>query len=119
MTHLGSSLRIDGDISSDEDLAVHGQVRGRIVVPGQTLVIAHSAHIDAELRGARVIVHGRVNGPITASERIELGPSATATGSLSANHVVLADGTRFQGRIDMDKRTIAARLSSYRSAHSA
>lgn len=119
MTHIGPSIRISGDVLCDEELTIHGQVTGRIVSRAATLVIAPDAVIDAEVRGTRVIVLGRVKGPTSASQRIELGPASTVTGSLSAEQIVMIEGARFNGRIDMGQRTIAAKVASYRAAHTA
>jgi len=119
MTHIGPSIHIIGDVSSEEDLTIHGRVRGRVVIRDHTIVIAPEARLDAEVRGARVIVLGEVKGPVTAVDRIELGPSSTVAGSLSANQVVMIEGARFNGRIDMGQRTIAAKLASYKAAHNA
>ena len=119
MTHIGRSIQITGDVSGEEDITVHGRVTGSLVARDHTVVIAGDAHVDADVRGARVMVLGEVTGAVTATDRIELGPSSTVTGSLSANQVVMIQGTHFNGHIDMGQRTIAARLASYRAARSA
>jgi cytoskeletal protein CcmA (bactofilin family) len=115
MTHIGASIIINGALNSDEDLQIDGQVKGEIVTRQGTLVIGKSANIDADVRGARITVRGRVDGNISASQRIELGASAEVTGSLSANFVVLADGALFNGQIDMGQRTIAAKVAQHRA----
>ena len=71
------------------------------------------------MRAARVVVRGQVEGAIIASERIELASSANVEGSLSANRVVIAEGARFNGRIDMDQRTIAVKVAQYKAAQQA
>ena len=40
-------------------------------------------------------------------------------GSLSANQVILTDGTQFNGRIDMDQRTIASRIAHFKATQEA
>lgn len=117
MTHIGPSIQVIGDVSSDGDLTIHGRISGQIVVREGSAVIASDARVHADVRGDRVVVHGEVQGAITATERIELGPSSTVAGNLSARHVVIADGARFDGHVDMGQRTIAARLASYKAAH--
>jgi cytoskeletal protein CcmA (bactofilin family) len=117
MTHIGPSVHITGDIAGEEDLTIHGRVTGSVILRDHTVLIAPAAHVDADLRGARVVVLGQANGAITAAERIELGPAAIVTGSLSANHVVISEGACFNGSIDMNQRTIAARLANYKAAH--
>lgn len=116
MTTIGASLAIRGEVTSEEDLTIHGRVQGPISVRSGTLTIGETARLKSEIRGVKVIVRGSVQGPISASERIELHPSSVVAGSLSANQVVIADAATFNGRIDMDKRTIAAKIAQYKAA---
>jgi len=115
MTRIGASIVITGEIISDEDVTYEGRLDGQLLVRDGALTIGERAQIQADLRGTRVLVRGLVNGAISASERIELTDTAMVEGSLGANRVVLADGAQFNGRIDMDQRTIAARVAQYRA----
>jgi cytoskeletal protein CcmA (bactofilin family) len=115
MTTIGQSFVITGELSSDEDVAISGRVRGPISIRSGALLVAGSARLDGDLRAARIVVHGAVEGRIAASERIEIHSSAVVSGTLSANHVVIADGATFNGTIDMDRRTIAARVAQYKA----
>src|SRR5215203_890932 len=115
MPTIGRSVVITGDVTSDEDLRIEGHVRGRIIVRNGTLVIGPGAQLQADIRGQRVRIEGSVRGTISASERIELTSSSTVVGNLSANRVVVSDGASFNGRIDMDQRTIAARVAQYKA----
>jgi cytoskeletal protein CcmA (bactofilin family) len=114
MTHIGPSITFDGVLTCTESLRLDGQVRGDIVMRDAELTIGQSAKVDADIRGVRVLILGTVNGNVTASERIELGASASVTGGLTANRVVIVDGARFTGRVDMDRRTIAAKIAHYK-----
>jgi cytoskeletal protein CcmA (bactofilin family) len=116
MTSIGRSLVITGELTSDEDVAIGGRMHGPISIRNGSLTIRDTARLDGDIRATRVVVQGSVDGTIAASERIELQASARVRGSLSANHVVLADGATFNGRIDMDRRTIAAKVAQYKAA---
>ncbi len=115
MTRIGASIVVDGELTVSEPLQLDGHLRGHIVAREADLTLGPSAVVEADIRGVRVTVLGRLRGNITATERIELGPSADVTGSLSANLVVLAEGAQFNGRIDMAERTIAAKVAEYRA----
>jgi cytoskeletal protein CcmA (bactofilin family) len=115
MTTLGHSLSIQGEISSDEDLIIEGRVGGHIVMKNGTLTIGKEARVEADVRGARVQVLGAIQGNIAATDRIELAPTAAVVGDLSANRIVMVEGATFNGRIDMDKRTIAAKVAQYKA----
>jgi cytoskeletal protein CcmA (bactofilin family) len=115
MTTIGDSLAITGEVTSEEDLVINGSVRGPVSVRSGTLTVGEQARIHGDLRGTRVIVRGAVDGSIAATERIELHASAVVLGSVSANQVVITDAATFNGRIDMDQRTIAARVAKYKA----
>ncbi len=116
MTSIGASIVITGEMTSGEDVTVDGRIDGQLLVRDAALTIGERAQVQADVRGARVLVRGLVSGAISASERIELTATATVDGSLSANRVVVADGAQFNGRIDMDQRTIAARVAQYKAS---
>jgi cytoskeletal protein CcmA (bactofilin family) len=116
MTRIGTTIVITGELTSGEDVTIEGRVDGQLLVRDAALTIGERAQIQADIRGARVVIRGFVTGAISASERIELTPTATVGGSLSANRVIVADGAQFNGRIDMDQRTIAARIAQYKAS---
>ena len=118
-TTIGHSISINGEVSSDETLRVDGQVRGKIHMREAELTIGQSARVEADVRATRVLVLGTLRGNIAASTRVELGATSNVTGDISADTVVLAEGAHFQGRVDMDRRTIAARVAQYRAEHPA
>jgi cytoskeletal protein CcmA (bactofilin family) len=116
--NIGHSISIVGELTSDENLRIDGKVRGQIHLRETAeLTVGQSAVVEADLRGSKILVLGTVNGNIAATDRIELGATARVTGSLTANHVVLVDGATFNGRIDMDRRTIAAKVAQYKAEH--
>lgn len=116
MTHIGRSVVIDGEFISDEDLTIDGTLKGNVQIRDATLTIGEPARVEADIHGSRVIIHGTVRGSITASARIELGPEARVQGNLSADQVVIADGARFDGRIDMGRRTVALKMAQYKAS---
>ena len=119
MTNIGPGITINGELTSNESLRLDGSVSGQVLLRDAELTIGQSARVDADVRATRVLVLGTVNGNIAASERIELGANASVTGSLSANKVVIVDGARFSGRVDMNKRTIAAKIAQFKETQAA
>jgi cytoskeletal protein CcmA (bactofilin family) len=119
MTTIGHSINIKGEVSSDESLRVDGQVRGQIHMRDAELTIGQSARVDADVRATRVLVLGTLRGNIAATARVELGASSNVSGNITAETLVLVEGARFQGRVDMDRRTIAARVAQYRAEQAA
>ena len=119
MTHIGKSVVFDGELTSDEDLQIDGTLKGHLHVRDATLTIGEGATVEADIRAKQVIVQGTVQGSIAAGDRIELTATAKVTGSLSAERVVLADGARFNGGVDMGRRTIATRMAQFKAGQTA
>jgi cytoskeletal protein CcmA (bactofilin family) len=115
MTNIGPAITISGEISSEEALRIDGNVTGQIHLREAELTVGQTARVEADVRGTRVLVLGTVTGNIHASERIELGATSNVNGSLSANKIVIVEGARFTGRVDMDKRTIAAKVAQFKA----
>ena len=104
MTTIGPSLKITGEVTAQEDITIHGRVQGKISMQaGGTLLVAPKGNVDAEVQGTRVTIHGTVAGNVAAADRIELTPTADVTGTLTTSSIVLQDGAKFSGRIEMNK----------------
>jgi len=101
MTTLGPSLIVTGDITSNEDITVHGTVKGTLTMQQGALVIAPSGKADANLEGSTITVHGTVSGDLSATTKLELTDTAHVSGTISAPSLVLREGATFNGIIDM------------------
>lgn len=115
MSTLPASTRIIGDIRTGEDLSLAGKVEGDIHVVDADLTITEDGHVVGTIRARRIHVRGRVAGTISATERIELGASASVSGHVSADHVVVIDGAQVNAQIDMNRRTIAAMVARHKA----
>ena len=78
--HIGKSVIIKGELSGSEDLYVDGQVEGSIELSGNRLIIGPHGQVRANVNAKGVIVQGKLDGNIRASERAELTKSAVAVG---------------------------------------
>lgn len=100
MAYLGPAVRIQGELSSDEDLVLEGRVDGKISV-SKSLRIGPTGHVNAEISGRTVVIAGRVVGNVSALERVELLPSGQLEGNIKAPKIVVAEGATFKGSVDM------------------
>jgi cytoskeletal protein CcmA (bactofilin family) len=108
MTTIGPSLVITGEITSQEDVTVHGQVKGHIKMTQGALLLAPTGNVEANVHGSRVTIHGKLTGDASA-ERIELTGTANVTGTITAPSVILQDGATFNGIIDMGQQSAKPR----------
>jgi cytoskeletal protein CcmA (bactofilin family) len=107
---IGKSVVVRGELSGSEDLYVDGEVEGSISLRGQSLTIGPNGRVRANLEARNVIVHGRVDGNVNASDRVDLRKSASLTGDISTARVAIEDGAYFKGTIDIQKPEPAPRV---------
>ena len=100
-TIIGKSLRIKGDIASDEELIIQGKVEGNIQ-QSQDLFIEEGGEIRANITVPSIQIGGRMLGNISSTNKVEILPGGVMNGDiLAAPRVEIMDGAKFKGRIDM------------------
>ena len=105
ITTIGTSLLISGEVTSQEDIAILGRVKGQIRMQEGSLLVAQTGSVDADVEGARVTVQGTLAGNVAAAERIELTPTAEVSGMLTTCALLMHEGATFNGTIDIDRQT--------------
>ena len=116
---IGKSVVVKGELSGSEDLIVDGEVEGSITLRGQSLTIGPNGRVRANIEARNVIVHGRVDGDIHATERVDLRKSASLTGDISTARISIEDGAFFKGGIDIQKPEPAGKPEARPQASSA
>src|SRR6202023_3631562 len=89
--HIGKSVIIKGELSGSEDLYVDGQVEGTIELQGNSLTVGPNGQLRANVNAKNVVVQGRLEGNVRASERAELRKSAVAIGDISTQRIAIED----------------------------
>ena len=112
VANIGKSLHIKGELSGSEDLTIDGKVEGKISLNGQHVTIGPNGHVTAEIHAKSVIVGGQMKGNVIADDRVEIAATGSMMGDVRAPRVVLVDGARFKGSIDMDGKTSATTTAS-------
>jgi cytoskeletal protein CcmA (bactofilin family) len=112
IVNIGQSVQIKGELKGNEDLTIDGMVDGKILVKDHNLTIGANGRINAEVHAKTVVVVGQVVGNITADDKVEIAPSGSVEGDLRAPRVAIADGARFKGSIDMERKPVSGTASS-------
>ncbi|HTT11121.1 MAG TPA: polymer-forming cytoskeletal protein [Burkholderiaceae bacterium] len=99
---IGTGTTIVGDVTFSGGLRIDGTVRGAVrCAEGEKagmLVISELGAVEGEVRAAHLVVAGRINGPVRASELVELQPKARISGdvhyrALEMHNGAIVDGT--------------------------
>jgi cytoskeletal protein CcmA (bactofilin family) len=106
-TFFGPNVTIDGTVTGSEPILIEGTVSGKINLSGE-LRIGTKARIEATVHAKNVIVEGKLTGDISADDRVELVASSTVDGNIKAPKIIVAEGARFRGSVDMGSAKPAA-----------
>lgn len=102
---VGASIHMDGRIFGEEDLLIEGKVTGTVELKLNTVTVGSKGHVAADLYGRHIILEGKIEGNVFASESIVVRKSAHVTGRLVAPAVSLEQGGYFSGTVEMDSET--------------
>jgi cytoskeletal protein CcmA (bactofilin family) len=107
---LSSGVSIKGSVKFRTEMVIDGEVEGTIASVGR-LTVGKNAHIHGEIRTGSVVVHGTVDGNVTAGERCELRSGCTLRGDIEAPQLVVEEETTFIGsaRITTQDQLFAVR----------
>jgi len=104
LVNIGQSIQIKGELTGNEDLTIEGKVDGKIFLKDHNLTVGSNGKITADVHAKNVTVVGEVVGNITADDKVEVAETGSMKGDVVAPRVVLADGARFKGSIDMEAK---------------
>jgi cytoskeletal protein CcmA (bactofilin family) len=99
---IGAGTIVRGDVIFTGGLRIDGHVQGDVsTANGEsgTLVVSEQARIDGEIKVSHVVVNGAVNGPVTASDYLELQAKARVVGDLTYRTLEMHLGAVVQGRL--------------------
>ena len=102
-TFIGPNVTIEGNISGTETITIEGTVRGTIHLQAD-LHVGTKARVESKVHARNVIVEGKLTGDVSADERVELVASATVDGNIKAPKIIVAEGAKFRGNVDMGSR---------------
>src|SRR5581483_7986334 len=80
VAHIGKAVLIKGELSGSEDLYLDGEVEGTIELDRNSVTVGPNARIRAHIHAREVIIHGKVDGNIQGTDRVELRRTAVLVG---------------------------------------
>ncbi len=78
-----------------------GKFEGSINNPKQSIVVANSAEVSADITASSIKVQGKVRGNIFGVNRIELTSTADLVGKLQTREVKVEEGAVFRGEVNV------------------
>ena len=99
---IGKAVKIKGEVFSNEDLYVDGDLEGRIELKAHKLTVGPNGTVKTGVIKARaVVIQGTVQGDVDAQEKVEIRKDATLTGNIKTARIVIEEGAYFKGGVDI------------------
>ncbi len=97
---LGATLRFRGELSAQEDLS--------------SLTIGTEGSMKGDIRARVIVIDGRVDGDLYATESVNIRATAKVKGNVFAPRVGITEGAFFQGQVEMQPSGAAVQEHSAR-----
>ena len=116
-TVIGSSVVIDGPVTSKHPIKVDGIVNGSVFTKSN-LFIGPNSVIHGDIKGKNITICGKVNGNVSAKGRIIITSKAEISGNMSMEQLVVDEGAYFNGNCSMQSGQKPAEEKSDRKVDS-
>ena len=105
---IGASMRITGEIYSQEPIHVDGEVDGKLEL-GQSLSVGPTGKVRANIKAKDVTILGTVKGDVEVVEKIAIRDHGSLIGNIKTAGIVIDDGAYFKGSIDIIRNAAVAK----------
>lgn len=106
-TVVGPSVKIQGDLNSEGNIRIQGQVTGTVNT-SESVHISEGAKITADVVAGNAIISGEVQGNLKISANLILQATARVTGDISCSVLRVEDGAQYTGKCTMDGAAAAS-----------
>lgn len=103
---LASGCRFKGEIEVQGTFRIEGEFEGTIRHPDH-LVVGKTGHVKGSIYAKSAVIGGRVDGNVTADDKIELQSGSVLEGDIKTRRLVIDEGVVFEGSCSMGKRPVS------------
>src|SRR5271170_8512873 len=101
-TVFGKSMKIIGEVTSDEELYLDGDLDGKLNLRNR-LTVGPNSKVNANIKAQEIIVFGTIKGNVESESRVSLRTGASIVGDIKTAGIVIEDGAYFKGGIDISR----------------
>ncbi len=98
---IGAGMTIKGEVYSQEDLYVDGDVDGALELKEHCLTVGPNGRTHSSIRAREVVVLGSVQGNVEARDKIAIRKNGKLVGDIKTAGIIIDDGAYFKGSIDI------------------
>jgi cytoskeletal protein CcmA (bactofilin family) len=98
---IGKAVRVVGDIYSEEDLFIDGEVQGLLNVNSARLTIGPNGKATSDIKAREVVIQGKVQGNVEAQQKLTIRKDGSLVGNIRTTGIIIEDDAYFKGSIDI------------------
>ncbi len=99
-TIVGPSVKIQGDLNSEGNVKIEGQVTGKVKT-SQSVYANQGSKVIADVLAGNAVIGGEVQGNLKISGHLILQSTAKIVGDISCQILRVEDGAQFSGKCSM------------------
>src|SRR5437899_7421992 len=103
---LNSDVEVKGNLKFDGELTFEGKLHGEIQ-PDGTLNLGDGAVINGNINATNVVVRGKINGNITAKEKIDIKAKTELFGDIRSARLAIEEGVTFVGKTEVNPNKVS------------
>ena len=106
-TSIGENCTIDGDITFDKTIEIHGKITGTVKIAENCttamLVIKKNGIVEGDVYGDEVVIEGEVIGNVNGKKKITIKSSSFVSGNVYYDILDMNGGATVNGNLIRNK----------------
>ena len=106
-TSIGENCTIDGDITFDKTIEIHGKITGTVRIAENCttamLIIKKNGIVEGDVYGDEVVIEGEVIGNVTGKKKITIKSSSFVSGNVYYDILDMNGGATVNGNLIRNK----------------
>jgi len=98
--HIGTSTKIKGDITSQEDFRIDGQFKGNLTTTSK-IVLGERGSLNGIIKCANAEILGKVTGDLIVENLLSIKSSAHIDGNVTVGKLAIEPGSVFHATCQM------------------
>lgn len=96
---IGSTLRIDGDVSAHEALVISGAIVGHVTAWEHSVMVNEAGSVSPRIEARTICVAGSATGQLVATDQAIVLSNARVSGSIDAKRLKCESGAWLQSTV--------------------
>jgi cytoskeletal protein CcmA (bactofilin family) len=98
---IGQGVVVSGQVTFNDRLQVDGKITGKLESQSGILIVGEVGMIEAQVDVGVCVVHGTVNGDLSAKTRIEIHRTGRVHGDIATPALLIEEGATLNGAVKM------------------